>query len=77
MRSWLNGFELFNLLKFTIMKKEEIYNTIKSLARSEGCRWRLLYSWEEAWITEEALEELENMNFKSMLDVIMFLEWNY
>lgn len=59
------------------MKKEEIYNAIKSLARSQG-RWgRLLYDWEEAWITEEVLEELENMNFKSMLDVVMFLEWNY
>jgi hypothetical protein len=59
------------------MKKEQIYKTIRSLARSQGCWWRLLYDWEEAWITEEALQELENMNFKSMLDVVMFLEWNY
>lgn len=59
------------------MKKEEIYSTLKSLARSQGCWGRLLYSWEEAWITDEALEELEAMNFKDMLDVIMFLEWNY
>ena len=59
------------------MKKEEIYKTIRSLACSQGCWGRLLYEWEEAWITEEALQELENMNFKSMLDVVMFLEWNY
>lgn len=59
------------------MKKEEIYKTIRSLARSQGCWGRLLNEWEEAWITNEALEELEAMNFKDMLDVVMFLEWNY
>lgn len=59
------------------MKKEQIYNAIRSLARSQGCWWRLLRDWEEEWITDYALEELEAMNFKDMLDVVMFLEWNY
>lgn len=58
------------------MEKSEILNLLKSLARSQGCRWRLLRDWEEAWITDEALEELENMNFKDWLDLIMFLEGN-
>lgn len=58
------------------MKKEEIYNAIKWLARSQWCWWRLLYYWEENNYTEIALEELENMNFRTPLDLILFLEGN-
>lgn len=58
------------------MKKLEIYNVIRGLARSQGCRWRLLYEWEEQGITDYALEKLEEMNFKDSLDLVMFLEGN-
>ena len=58
------------------MTKNEIYCTIRWLAKSQGCRWRLLYAWEEEWITDYALEKLEEMNFKDSLDLILFLEGN-
>lgn len=58
------------------MKKSEIYSTIKSLARSQWCRGRLLHSREEEWLTDYALEKLEEMNFKDWVELIMFLEWN-
>lgn len=58
------------------MKKEEIYATIRSLARSQGCWWRLLADWNERDYTDQALEELEAMNFKNSLDLILFLEGN-
>lgn len=58
------------------MKKSEILNLLKSLARSQGCWWRLLYDWENEWITDYALEKLEEMDFKDWLDLIMFLEGN-
>lgn len=58
------------------MKKEEILNLLKSLARSQGCWWRLLRDWQETGQLDYALEKLEEMNFKDWLDLIMFLEWN-
>ena len=58
------------------MKKEEIYSVIRWLARSQGCRWRLLHAWEENGMTDYALEKLEEMNFKDSLDLVLFLEWN-
>lgn len=58
------------------MKKEEIYNVIRWLARSQWCRWRLLAEWDEYGCTDDALDELEGMNFKDSLDLILFLEGN-
>lgn len=58
------------------MTKEEIYHLLRQLARSQWCWWRLLYDWQEAGCTDEALEELEAMDFKSWLDLILFLEGN-
>lgn len=58
------------------MHKEEILRCIKSLARSQGCWWRLLHSWIEDGVLEQALDELEEMNFKNSLDLVLFLEGN-
>lgn len=60
------------------MKKDEMLDLIKSLARSQGCWGRLLRDIYE--LDEETREELfkqrEDMNFKSWLDFILYLEWN-
>jgi hypothetical protein len=58
------------------MTKDEIYARLRSLARSQGCRGRLLRDWEERGCTEECLQELEDMNFQSPLELILFLEGN-
>lgn len=58
------------------MKKHEIYARLLSLARSQGCRWRMLHDWEECECTEECLQELEDMNFQTPLELILFLEGN-
>ena len=58
------------------MKKHEIYARLLSLARSQGCRGRLLNDWEECDCTEECLQELEDMNFKTPLELVLFLEGN-
>ena len=49
------------------MKKDEMLNLIKSLARSQGCRGRLLrdiYELDEE-TRENLFKEREDMNFKS------------
>ena len=66
--------QILPIYLFTIMKKEEILSTIRGLARSQGCWWRLLHAWEEEGMTDYALEKLEEMNFKDWLDLILFLE---
>ena len=58
------------------MTKEEIYDCIRQLAKSQWCRWRLLRDWEERDYTEQALEELEAMEFKTPLDLVLYLEGN-
>ena len=53
------------------MNSEEILNTIKDLAKSQGFYGRLL---EQIQDNEEALEYLEQQNFKDAVDLILFLE---
>jgi hypothetical protein len=53
------------------MNKEEIMETIKSLARSQGFYGRLYETLKE---NPDALEFLEKQNFKDSLDMVMFLE---
>lgn len=58
------------------MNKEKIYRLLKSLARSQWCWGRLLHDWEENGVTDECLQELEDMNFQTPLELVLFLEWN-
>lgn len=51
------------------MKKEEILEAIRSLAKSQGFYSRLL---EE--LTDEKLDYLEKQGFEDYVDLIMFLE---
>lgn len=53
------------------MKREEILNHIKFLAKSKGFYGRL---YEQIIGNEEALSYLEEQNFKDLLDLIIFLE---
>lgn len=53
------------------MNKKEIMEAIKSLAHSQGYYGRL---YEELKENPEALEFLEEQNFKDSLDMVMFLE---
>lgn len=53
------------------MTKEEIMETIKSLAKSQGFYGRLYEFFKE---NPEVLDFLAKQNFKDRLDMIMFLE---
>lgn len=53
------------------MNKEQILNTIKSLARSQGFYGRLLENINE---DETILDELVEQNFADSLDLVLFLE---
>lgn len=53
------------------MNKEQILNLIKSLSRSQGFYGRL---YEQIHDNDEALEYLEQQDFKDELDLILFLE---
>lgn len=53
------------------MKKEQIYDAIRSLARSQGFYCDLLEYVEN---NEEYLEELEEQNFKDVVDLVLYLE---
>ena len=58
------------------MKREEIMETIKSLASSQGFYGRLYRSLmeldEEKY--NEVMTELESQNFKDGIDLIMYIE---
>ena len=53
------------------MTKGEIYNAIRSLARSQGVYGRLLQQIEDH---PEVLDVLEEQNFNDVIDLIMYLE---
>ena len=58
------------------MKREEIMETIKSLASSQGLYSRLyrdLMALDEEKYNE-VMTELESQNFKDAVDLIMFIE---
>ena len=59
------------------MKREEILELVKSLARSQGFYGRLYRDWTSASKEDQqAIKEyLEAKNFKSGLDFILFIEW--
>lgn len=58
------------------MKREEIIETIKELASSQGLYGRLYRELMELDKDEydEVMTELENQNFKRKLDLVMFIE---
>ena len=56
------------------MKKHEILSTLKKLAKSQGMYGRLLNDLIENCVLMDVLEELEEMNFKDEIDLILFLE---
>lgn len=58
------------------MKREEIMETIKNLASSQGLYGRLYRELMELNEDDyhEVMIELENQNFKGGLDLIMFIE---
>lgn len=56
------------------MKRQEILETIKMFAKSQGFYGRLYEQIVTAENKEEILEELENKNFKDALDLIYFFE---
>ena len=51
------------------MNKDQILKTIRDLARGQGMYGRILNN-----MTDEALEYLEEQNFESPLDLILFIE---
>ena len=53
------------------MTKDEILNTIKSLAMSQGFYGRLLRDIND---NPEILDRLEEQNFQKPLDLVLFLE---
>lgn len=57
------------------MNKEEIFETIKSLASSQGFYTRLYqYLSDESSESEDVLNMLEEKNFKDAVDLILYLE---
>lgn len=58
------------------MKREEIMETIKSLASSQGLYGRLYRDLMELDEGEydEVMTELESQNFKDGVDLVMFIE---
>lgn len=56
------------------MKRNEIMDTIKTLARSQGFYGRLYNSIENSDNKDAALAYLENQNFRDSFDLIMFFE---
>ena len=56
------------------MKANEILETIKMLAKSQGFYGRLLNAIETSEEEETLLAELESENFKDPVDLVMFLE---
>ena len=56
------------------MKANEILETIKMLAKSQGFYGRLLTSIETSEERENILAELESENFKDPVDLVMFFE---
>lgn len=58
------------------MKREEIMETIKSLASSQGLYGRLYRDLMELDEDEydEVMTELESQNFKDRVDLVMFIE---
>ena len=58
------------------MKREEIMETIKSLASNQGLYGRLYRNLMELDEDEynEVMTELESQNFKDGLDLVMFIE---
>lgn len=58
------------------MNREEILNTIRMLAKSQGLYGRLLRDIENAPedVREEYLSKLERQNFKEPVDLVLYLE---
>ena len=56
------------------MKANEILETIKMLAKSQGFYGRLLNAIETSEEREDILAELESENFKDPVDMVMFFE---
>ena len=56
------------------MNKVEILETLEMLACSQGSYGRYLNFLEEEGLLDEALELLEQQNFKNTFDLIMFFE---
>lgn len=61
------------------MTRNEILNTIKDLAKSQGFYGRLLYNLESAEsynpeYYEAFMTELESQNFSDAVDLIIYLE---
>lgn len=56
------------------MKKLEILATIKMLAKSQGFYGRLYEQITTAENKDEILQELEDQNFKDVLDLVFFFE---
>lgn len=61
------------------MKREQILDTLKSLAQSQGFYSRLYNSLCEVKnsnpdVYESVMQKLENQNFKDPVDVVMFFE---
>ena len=56
------------------MKANEILEAIKMLAQSQGFYGRLLHSIETSEERENILAELESLNFKDSLDLVMYFE---
>ena len=56
------------------MKANEILETIKMLAKSQGFYGRLLNDIETSEEREDILAELESQNFKDPVDLVMFFE---
>ena len=56
------------------MKANEILETIKMLAKSQGFYGRLLNAIETSEEGEDILAGLESLNFKDSVDLVMFFE---
>lgn len=56
------------------MNKQQILEALQMLAQSQGSYGRLLHSWMEWNMLDEALEELESYQLNDVIDLILLIE---
>lgn len=63
-----------NLEEKKYMTPDEIWNIFEKLSKSQGFYGRLIRNIEGSGKKDEILEELASHNFKTALDLILFIE---
>ena len=56
------------------MNTEQIWKALNDLAQSQGSYGRLVERIEESGHKDEILQDLENMNFADVVDLVLYIE---